>query len=149
MNALDRIAQIQKSALLLRLNKGAEILGRLWREGARCLDPWGNGCPCGPKASEFCAVKLKWLGLAVEHYGGHPFGLNGGEPFYVIEAMTVGQFQATGLTALVELPPFDQKLRVGPKGTVWKTISDLGGIEDEVERMVAADAVLRLQGVGL
>jgi len=149
VNTLDRIAEIQKQALLLRLLKGAEILGRLWRDGGRCADPWGNGCPCGPKASEFCAVKLKWIGFAVEHYDGHPFGLKGDEPYYVIEAMTVGQFQATGLTAVVEIPGFDRPLRVGPKGTVWKTISDLGAIEDEVERAIASDAVLRLQEAGL
>lgn len=145
MSTEDRIEAVKKSALPGRLLRGAEILGRLWRDGQRCLSGWARICPC-PTPTDFCQAKVKWVAINDEYYGGPPFGLAGHEPYYVIEAMKVSQFRATGLTALVELPGAAESLRIGVKGTTWKTLVDLAALQDDDAALaVAVDAVVKLQ----
>jgi hypothetical protein len=144
----SRIAEIEKSALPGRLLKGATNLGTTWRAGQRCLSDWSRICPC-VAPTDFCQVKRKWIALAEEFYGAPPHGLSGNEPFYVIEAMTLSQFRATGLTALIELPGAAMPIRVGSRGTTWKTILDLAELQDDDAVLaVAVDAVLKLQKMG-
>lgn len=144
----DRISEIEKSLIPSRLLRGAEILGRLYRAGQRCLSGWARICPC-PTPTEFCQAKVKWVGVADEYYGGPPFGLAGHEPYYVIEAMTVSQFKATKLTATVEVPDAiigTATIYVGVRGTTWKTIADLGALQDDDAALaVALDAVVKIQ----
>jgi hypothetical protein len=153
----SRIAEIHRSAIPSRLLKGAENLGTAWRSGQRCLSGFARICPC-PTPTEFCQVKLKWIALAEEYYDGMPFGLSGYEPFYVIEAMTVSQFKVTKLTALIQIPvqvSVSEKevgviqseiIRVGYRGTTWKTIVDLSDLQDDdVALAVGVDAVVKLQ----
>lgn len=143
-SVLARVEAAKKSAIPSRLLRGAEVLGRLWRAGQRCLSGWARICPC-PNPTEFCQVKVKWIGLSDEYYGGPPFGLAGHEPFYVIEAMTVSQWRASGLTAVVEVPG-GEKIRVGVRGTTWKTLVDLAALQDDDAVLaVAVDAVVKLQ----
>ena len=146
-NSLNRVAEIHRSAIPSRLLKGAENLGTAWRSGQRCLSGFARICPC-PTPTEFCQVKLKWIALAEEYYGGMPFGLSGYEPFYVIEAMTVSQFRQSGLTATVEVPYSTVRttIRVGSQGTTWKTLVDLADLQDDDAALaVGVDAVVKLQ----
>lgn len=146
-NVLDRVEAAKKGALPGRLLKGAEHLGRLYFEGQSCLSGWSRICPC-PTPTDFCQVKVKWVALADELYGGPPHGLAGHEPYYVIEAMTLSQFRASGLTALIELPGVPAPLRVGAQGTLWKTILDLAALQDDDAVLaVAVDAVVKLQRI--
>jgi len=147
-DVLARVEAAKKSALPGRLLKGAGHLGRLYREGQRCLSGWSRICPC-PTPTDFCQVKVKWVALADELYGGPPSSLAGHEPYYVIEAMTLSQFRASGLTALIELPGTPVPLRVGAQGTTWKTILDLAALrDDDAVLAVAVDAVMKLQKMG-
>ncbi len=149
MSTLDRIAEIQKSALLLRLQKGAEILGRLWREGLRCSN-WSAVCMCGAGASELCKAKLKWFGLFQEVHDGCDFSASFVDPWFLVEVMIVdGYFDATGLTAAVQMSGAHRPIKVGPKGTTPDTIFDLASVPDGVERFSAIRAVLAIQGAGL
>jgi hypothetical protein len=135
----------KKAAIPFRLQKGASHLGRLYREGQRCPSSWSRVCPC-QTPNDFCLVKRQWIQLLEEYYNGPPFGLSGNEPFYVIESMTVSQFRATGLTALVDVPHADTPIRVGVRGTTWKTLVDLAELQDDDAVLaVAVDAVLKLQ----
>jgi hypothetical protein len=96
--------------------------------------------------NDFCLVKRQWVELLEEYYNGPPFGLSGNEPFYVIESMTVSQFRATGLTALVDVPTAETPIRVGVRGTTWKTLVDLAALQDDDAVLaVAVDAVLKIQ----
>lgn len=143
-SAADRIAEIEKSAIPGRILKGCKNLGDAYRAGQRCLSSWSRICPC-QNPTDFCQIKVKIVRLMDEYYGGPPFGLAGHEPFYVIEAMTASQFKATGLTATVE-PPGGTQIKVGIKGTTWKTIIDLGALQDDDAVLaVAIDAVVKLQ----
>jgi hypothetical protein len=145
MDTIERVEAAKKSALPSRLLKGAGLLGQLWRDGTRCVSMWSRVCPCSPQ-NDFCQVKLKWIKLLEEYYDGIPFGLSGNEPFYVIEAMKVSQFRATGLTALVDVPHASTPIRVGVRGTTWKTLVDLAELQDDDAVLaVAIDAVLKLQ----
>jgi hypothetical protein len=143
VTVLDRIEAAKKSALPSRLRLGAEHLGRLYREGQRCVSGWSRICPCF-NPTPFCLVKKKWVALSDEYYGGPPFGLTSYENFYVIEAMTVSQFHATKLTALVEVP--GGTIRVGIRGTTWKTLVDLADLQDDDAALaIGVDAVIKLQ----
>lgn len=145
MNVQDRIEAAKRSAIPARLTRGAEVLGVLWRSGVRCEGGWPFGC-C-ERETEFCAAKKKWIALYLElGTAGRPAP---DHPFGVIEAMSVRQFEATGITVRVELPGALVPLLIGPKGTVWKTVSDLAAIEDVVDRQLALDAVMRIQAAGL
>lgn len=139
------VAARKKAAIPFRLQKGASHLGRLYREGQRCPSSWSRVCPCSTP-NDFCLVKRQWIQLLEEYYDGPPFGLSGNESFYVIESMTVSQFRAVGLTALVEVPCSQIPIRVGVRGTTWKTIVDLAELQDDDAVLaVAVDAVIKIQ----
>jgi hypothetical protein len=157
VSSVDRVAEISKAAIPGRLLKGATNLGEAWRAGQRCLSGFSRICPC-PTPTEFCQIKRKWIVLAEEYYGGPPFGLTGNELFYVVEAMTVSQFKATKLTAIVQLPietvvqgneagvVSSTVVRVGHRGTTWRTLADLADLQDDDAALaVAVDAVIKLQ----
>lgn len=147
MTVLDRIEAAKKSALPSRLLRGAELLGKFWKAGQRCISEWARICPC-QNQTEFCQVKVKWVALADEFYGKPPWGMSGYETFYVVEAMTVSQWRASGLTALVQVPGREEFIRVGIRGTTWKTLVDLADLQDdEVALAVGIDAVIKLQEV--
>lgn len=146
MNIKETIAAKQKAMLPSRLVKGAGVLGRLWREGVRCLGQWGNLCPCNAP-TDFCLSKRKWLDLLKEFHGGLPYELSGNETYLVMEAMTVKMFQATGLTISVARPGDRVPIRIGPKGTDFDTLIGLADIDDDAVQAVAVDAVVKLQEV--
>jgi hypothetical protein len=142
---LDRIAELKKASLPGRLSKGAEILGQFWRDKVRCKNGWRQTCSCGSETSRFCEVKAKWLGLLQEFHGGWPYDLVGNEEYFVIEAMTVRQFEASGLTALVQVPGARKPLRIGPKGTQWRTLIDLACLPEGDDLASGLEAVMKLQ----
>ena len=140
-----RIQEEQRKLIPGRLLKGAGVLGELWRSGIRC--PVGGGwMVCGADhTNQFCDAKRRWVELMEKYLGGRlPFGVKGHEPYALLEMMTVSMFEATKLTVRVEGPPGRKPIKVGPKGTHWGTISDLGACEGE-EQLEAWDAVLLIQ----
>jgi hypothetical protein len=145
MNTFTRVEEIRKAAVPGRLKNGAEVLGRLWREGARCASGWSGTCACRDR-TEFCQAKLKWAGLLVRYHGGWPYGLTGKEPFAVIEAMRVSWFNASGLTASLEFPDLKKPVKIGTKGTTWGTLRGLmsAGPEEKAEGLKVVE---KLQGV--
>lgn len=135
----------RRAAIPFRLSRGASHLGRLWREKVRCVSLWSRICPC-EVPNDFCLVKRQWIELLEDYYEGQPFGLTGNEQFYLIEAMTVSQFKSLGLTALVDVPTAETPIRVGVRGTTWKTLVDLAALQDDDAVLaVAVDAVLKIQ----
>lgn len=144
----DRIAEVKRSDTPSRLLKGAENLGVSWRAGQRCLSGFSRICPC-PTPTDFCQIKLKWIKIAEEYYGGQPFGLSGYESYFVIEAMTASQLRATRFDVIVELPSAidaGERIRIGPGGTNWQTLLDLAALQDDDAALaVAIDAVVKLQ----
>ena len=144
MSSLDRVEEIKKTAISARLMKGAEILGDLRRRGLLCSAGWSAACPCTPP-SDFCLAKAKWAALYADlHEGEDVSGLF--SEYGVIEAMTVRQWHATKLTALVEVPFSKKPIRVGPRGTTWKTLVDLAALVDTADYAAALQSVLKLQG---
>lgn len=143
----ERIQEVQRATLSSRLLKGAEILGDLRRRGLFCSSGWSWACPCGPE-SDFCRAKRKWLDLYCELHGeaGARWILYLSSEFTVIEAMTVRQWHATKLTAAVEVPFSKRPIRVGPRGTTWKTLADLSALQDTADYAPALQSVLKLQG---
>lgn len=149
MNALDRIAQIQKAAIPMRLKKGAEILGRLWQEGHHCRDKWSGTCSDGSAANDFCRAKLKWFTLFQETYPSCDFSAVSSCPWFLVEVMVVeGYWTETGLTAQVQMPGADRPIKVGPKGTTPDTIFELSSLPEH-DRAAAVQAVVKIQAVGL
>lgn len=149
MNTFERIAEIKKSAIGLRLDRGAEILGRLWRDGVRCASGWRASCACKPAETDFCRAKMKWVALYIEHVGPENSSwLAFNEPYGVVETMSVRQALATGLTFLVKNDMTPKPIKIGPKGTNWKTLVDLAQLDgDDLEQGIAA--VFMIQAVGL
>ena len=143
----DRIKEIQRQALSNRLIRGAEILGDFRRRGLFCSLGWSSGCYCSPK-SDFCLAKLRWVELycSLSDDEATSWILFGSGEFGVIEAMTVRQWHATKLTALVEVPYSKKPIRVGPRGTTWKTIVDLSALQGTADYEPALQSVLKLQG---
>ena len=148
MNSIqEAIAAKQRMMIPGRLVKGAEVLGRLWREKVRCISEWSGVCPCA-EPNDFCTTKKKWLGLVLEYHGGkYPYDLVGHEGLLVLECMDAKMFEASGLTILLELPPKRALLRVGRKGTCGQTILDLAAIPAGEERDAAIESVVRIQQV--
>ena len=145
MSKIGRIVRDRQRAVIpSRLLRGAEILGRIRKAGQFCVGEWSRTCPCDPR-SEFCDAKLHWIELVEELHQGPPFGLQGQERFYLAEAMTIRQWEATGLTALVELPGLAKPLRVGPRGTTWKTIMDLACVPEGDDLASVLEAVQKIQ----
>jgi hypothetical protein len=144
----ETIAQKQKAMIPMRLLKGSEVLGRLWRSQVRCRSEWAGLCPCAAPG-DFCTAKLKWLGLVRELHGGkYPYDLSGLEGLLVLECMDAKMFEATGLTILLALPGVRAPLRIGRSGTCGRTIIDLVAIPDGPDRADAIEAVIRIQEVG-
>lgn len=151
MTTLQEIIAAKRRAMIpSRLLRGAEILGDLWRSGVRCKSGWASGCSCKEVGGEtdFCVAKQRWVALYIEHAGFEVSGwLAFNEPFGVIEAMSVRQFDATGLTVLVEVLGTKTPIRVGPRGTCWQTIVDLGAIDATKDYGSALTSVLKIQGM--
>ncbi len=144
--SLDRITELKahtvKQETMRRLDKGAQVLGRLWRAGFRCQGGWKKECPCGADTTEFCTVKTKWLLMRME-MAPHPtadLALTGEEETFVFETMSTKQFEATGMTLKVEPPGMPGSIRFGAKGLRWKTLQELGALpqEERVEAWRAA-----------
>jgi hypothetical protein len=143
----ETIAARQKAMIPQRLVKGAEILGRLWREEIRCRSEWSVVCPCEVK-NDFCKAKKRWLELVLEFNGGtYPHGLSGNEGLLVLECMSNEMFTASGLTIVLSMPPNRALMRIGRKGTCWQTILDLVAIPEGQERDAAIEAVVKIQQV--
>lgn len=115
----------QKS-LSERLLKGAQMLGNLWRRGKRCDRGWSlgeadilstvsplvfSGCSCA-KPGDFCKARWLWITLALENQQEIADG-----PFGLAWTMTAAQWDATGLTLVVESEKAGL-LRIGSKGTI-------------------------------
>jgi len=148
MTHQDRIAELKRNAIPSRLERGAEVLGRLWKAQIRCGGGWGRACHCGSAQTDFCRTKGKWLALLQEYHGGElPYGLTGQEEYFIIEAMTVSTFEASGLTALVEVLEGRKPIRIGRGGGSWQTIVDFALLEPGFERNQAIEAVVKIQNV--
>lgn len=147
----ETIAAKQRAMIPQRLTRGAEVLGRLWREGARCRSEWAGICPCA-EPNDFCLSKLKWLGLVKEFHGGkYPHELSGLEGFLVLECMTQKDFEASGLTIVRTMPGARSPIRVGRGGTCPQTILDLREIyeNDPANYAAAVECVVKIQEIGL
>ncbi len=146
LSVLERIQLARRSGLTSRLAKGAAAIGQIRRMGVFCTGEWSGTCPCNPR-SDFCDAKMRWLELAEEFYGGPPWGLTGFEKFYLVEAMTVSQWAATGLTIRVLPPTGNEVIKVGPRGTDWKTITQLGELLGTQEYPELLASVIKIQKV--
>lgn len=147
MSIQEEIALKQKAMIPTRLVRGAEILGRLWREGVRCISAWSGICAC-QNPGNFCIAKKRWLDLVREFHGGkYPHELAGHEGLLVLECMDAKMFEASGLTIVLEVPPKRAVLRIGKKGTTGQTVLDLVAIPAGEERDAAIEAVVRIQQV--
>jgi len=145
----ETIAAKQRAMIPQRLVRGAEVLGRLWKDGVRCRSEWSGVCPCEPP-NDFCLSKKKWLGLVREFNGGkYPSDLSGTEGFLVLDCMTMEMLTASGLTILKVVPGARVPIRVGRKGTCLQTILDLAALEGTADYDAAVEAVVRIQEVGL
>jgi len=126
-----------RSEIPARLGRGAEVLGSLWRAGTRCGGGWSRSCPDEGRTTPFCLAKAKWLELLFDlqpAFLADPWW-TGDEEYFVIEAMMCRQASMTGLTVTVQ-DDKGREWKVGPKGTVWKTLWGLAQVsEDEVERI--------------
>lgn len=143
------VAARKRDGIPPRLIKGAEILGRLWREKVRCLGEWGPVCPCAAP-TDFCVAKRRWLGLVREmHDGKYPHGLSGTEGFLVLECMSTAAFEASGLTIVKALPGSRELIRVGRGGTCPQTILDLEELytNDPAGYAAGIEAVVKIQRV--
>jgi hypothetical protein len=152
MSHQDRIAEHKRNVIPTRLEKGAEVLGRLWKDQIRCGGAWGQACPCGSAQTDFCTTKAKWLALLLEYYGGKlPYDLTGDEEHLIgilllWEGLTGSMLDASGMTALVDLG--------GRKpvkfGRQWTKLDTLIGLQDMPlgpDRDQALEAVIKMQEV--
>ena len=119
-----------------RLLRGAKVLGTLWMKNIRCPMAWQYSvCTCEPK-TEFCKARALWMELltseivAMNRDAGlvGDADIDGGavrldEPstdFDLIMQMTAAEFEASGLTLVLEFPEIGT-VKVGPKGSIpWK-----------------------------
>jgi hypothetical protein len=117
-----------------RLKKGAEILGKLWREGIRCGEEWSVLCPdgdpfqaadcfCEPK-NKFCNAKKQWLSLVIDDVREEvvgPCGLREIQQgqFGLIETMAGTEWDATGMTVKFDFPGVGSH-GIGPKGIMGR-----------------------------
>lgn len=152
MSHLDRIAEQKHKMLPTRLEKGAEVLGRLWKAQIRCGGGWGRSCPCGSAQTDFCTTKAKWLALLLEYHGGElPYGLTGQEEnligiLLLWEGLTGSMLDASGMTVLVDLGG-RKPVKFGQK---WTKLDTLVGLQDMPlgpDRDQALEAVIKTQEV--
>ncbi len=148
MSVMERIRLARRAGLASRLMKGAAAIGEIRRLGLFCSGGWSAQCPCSPR-SDFCEAKERWLGIVEELHDGPPWGLTGMEEFYLAEAMTLEQWNATRLTLRILPPTGKDEIRIGPRGTDWgtiRTLAELYGTQDYPEVLAS---VVRLQRAGL
>jgi hypothetical protein len=123
-----------------RLLKGARLLGNLFRRGQMTPCGWnlcGSGIVCDADrellhGEEWCRARRLFVRLALESGRTLIAGKYG-----LAESFTAQEFEASGVTLLVEIPellevqPELGPIRVGgPKGEVsLRSIPSLGGIE--------------------
>ncbi len=161
----DRVEELKKRAGSRRLGTGSAYLGKAWRSGHRCKGGWTGSCPCPPaEQTPFCKGKIRWVEILLSSNDGRwPYELTGAEDFAIIEAMTLSQFEALGLTALVELPGAEQPIRIVSEPVLvthegrfqktvtprsaWWTIVDLALTVPGEDREEALRAVEKLQAV--
>jgi hypothetical protein len=100
-----------------RLFKGAQYIGGLWAKGQRCESAgWMAGCSCD-HPTEFCKAKALWVRLA----GEVKREVDAQSPFGIIEAMSIAEIEAAGVTIMVQFPA--GILDVGKKGAMqWSTL---------------------------
>lgn len=125
-----------------RLLRGATVLGQIWRAGHRCAGGWSRSCDC-EAPTPFCQAKAKWIALLDSLPSGHvrDWAKRDDGPLFVVEAMTIAELEASGLTVFV-LGPQGQPLAFGgPNGTCWQTLRDL------MKAPEATDAVAMIQKV--
>jgi len=123
-----------KGTIPERLKKGAEILGKLWREGVHCGEEWSVLCPednpleaadcfCEPK-TRFCNAKKQWLSLVIqdprEDFLG-PLGIREIEqgPFGMLLTMIGSEWDATGVTVKFNFQNIGEH-GIGPKGIMTR-----------------------------
>ncbi len=111
-----------------------------------CSGGWSKACPCNPR-SDFCEAKELWISLVEEFHQGPPWGLTGEEPFYLAEAMTVKQWEATGLTMRILPPTGRDEIRVGARGTSFETLENLALLYGTNDYHEAMQSVIRIQKV--
>lgn len=145
MGHADRIAAAKKAVLPNRLDAGAEILGRLWREGTRCEKGWSALCHCS-RPTDFCMAKARWCMILRELHGDWPNGVQPGDSYAIIEAMTLEQFDLTQVTVQVTGPKDKPPIKIGKNGTSWWTLAYLA-IEEIGQNYQAWDDVVKIQGV--
>ncbi len=147
MSVHDTIAAKQRAMIPTRLVRGAEILGRLWREGIRCRSEWSGICPCEPQ-NDFCRAKRRWLDLVMElHDGKYPNDVSANEGFLVLECMDQASLDASGLTILKALPGSRVPIRVGRNGTCLQTILDLQSLQGTPDYEIGLECVIRIQEI--
>lgn len=148
LSVMERIRLARRAGLSSRLMKGAAAIGEIRRLGLFCSGGWSAQCPCSPR-SDFCDAKERWLSLVEELHDGPPWGLTGFEEFYLVEAMTTKQWDATKLNIRIMPPTGHDTILVGPRGTDWgtiRTLSDFYGTQDYPEALAS---VVRIQRAGL
>jgi hypothetical protein len=122
--------------ILERLKRGAQIIGRHFREKHLCSYGWstdGNWCEC-EKPSKFCFAKIQWIILAgqIRPIEPGPWGL-----FYT---MSGREWDETGLTVQLELESSGM-IRIGPKGSM--RMSDVAAMAGDQESMKAVASIVK------
>lgn len=101
-----------------RLVNGAKLMGQLFRSGQRCGAGWKFGCPdAAASKTKLCRAKGQWEALAVQ--AGRKISDDQAPPsdFEFVEAMTVKEFVASGLTMKVDLGD-GSPVRIGAAGEI-------------------------------
>lgn len=145
-SVLERIERARRAGLSSRLMRGAKAIGEIRRLGLSCSGGWSRECPCSPR-SDFCDAKALWIHLVEDLHGEPPWGLSGDEPFYLAQAMTVEQWNATKLNIRIMPPTGSDSILVGPRGTDWgtiRTLTELYGTQDYPEALAS---VIKIQKV--
>lgn len=139
---LQEIARNERAMTPARLVRGAAVLGRIWRNGHRCAGGWGKICGCAAP-TVLCQAKARWITLLDSLPPGHAreWTRTHDGPLFVVEAMTVDEAEASGLTFLVSGPDGKRLVFGGARGTCWKTLRDLRKAPE------AHDAVVKIQKV--
>lgn len=121
-----------------RLKKGAGKLGEIWKIlDQRCPAAWSlDICTCQP-VKRFCQGRLLWLTLAVE--AGRDLQE---DPYGLVLAMTASEWDATGLTMVVEHPDMG-KLLIGSSGESVTGMVDMAKMMDAPEVLASTLRVLR------
>lgn len=110
-----------------RLLNGARLLGNLFRRKAATACGWslcGSGVLCD-HPDEWCKARRLWVRLALE--SGR--SLEAGE-FGLAESFTVSEFEASGITLVVDVPEVGTIRVGGAKGAIpIRSVTEMGGAE--------------------